>query len=170
MRLSTMKGIAVGSLMGMTLGAGTDDDASRQTDETCTEQKWFPSSSAGRRLLDEITPCGRRIIGKAPTPRLLRGESVMRRPFLRRLIQAIVILILIFYAFQKRGNAGADRVGFRRCICADARCAFARLHPAGTKEGFRPAVGLRRLHTGACSAGCSGASPLFRTSSRARQT
>ena len=26
----------------------------------------------------------------------------MRRPFLRRLIQAIVILILIFYAFQKR--------------------------------------------------------------------
>ena len=62
-----------------------------------------PSGSAGRRLLDEITPCGRRIIGKAPTLRLFkRGESVMRRPFLRRPIQAIVILILIFLCVSKR--------------------------------------------------------------------
>ncbi len=76
MRLSTMKGIAVGSLMGMTLGAGLMMTPQGQTDETCTEQKWFPSSSAGRRLLDEITPCGRRIIGKAPTLRLFkRGRA-----------------------------------------------------------------------------------------------
>ena len=45
------------------------------------EQKWFPSGSAGRRLLDEITPCGRRIIGKAPTLRLFkrrRASCVVR--------------------------------------------------------------------------------------------
>lgn len=74
MRLSTMKGIAVGSLMGMTLGAGLM--MTPQGKRTCTEQKWFPSGSAGRRLLDEITPCGRRIIGKAPTLRLFkRGRA-----------------------------------------------------------------------------------------------
>ena len=33
----------------------------------------------------------------------------MRRPFLRRLIQAIVILILIFYAFQKRETLARSR-------------------------------------------------------------
>ena len=83
----------------------------------------------------------------------------MRRPFLRRADSGDCHSNSDFLCVSKAGNAGADRVGFRRCICADAR-AFARLHPAGTK-GLSPCVGLRRLHIGACSAGCSGAFRLY---------
>lgn len=61
MRLSTMKGIAVGSLMGMTVGAGLMMTPARQANETSSEQKWFPFGSPGCRLLDELnngTPQG----------------------------------------------------------------------------------------------------------------
>ena len=61
----------------------------------------------------------------------------MRRPFLRRLIQAIVILILIFYAFQKR-----ETLAQIAWVFAAASVLTLVLSPACTlleRKGFRPA-------------------------------
>ena len=86
----------------------------------------------------------------------------MRRPFLRRLIQAIVILILIFYAFQKR-----ETLAQIAWVFAAASVLTLVLSPACTlleRKGLRPA---------SASAVCWlfwRFPPLCRTSSRARQT
>ena len=61
----------------------------------------------------------------------------MRRPFLRRLIQAVVILILIFYAFQKR-----ETLAQIAWVFAAASVLTLGLSPACTlleRKGFRPA-------------------------------
>ena len=61
----------------------------------------------------------------------------MRRPFLRRLIQAIVILILFFYAFQKR-----ETLAQIAWVFAAASVLTLVLSPACTlleRKGFRPA-------------------------------
>ena len=61
----------------------------------------------------------------------------MRRPFLRRLIQAVVILILIFYAFQKR-----ETLAQIAWVFAAASVLTLVLSPACTlleRKGFRPA-------------------------------
>lgn len=47
MRLSTMKGMAAGGLLGLTVGAGTDDDTAGQTHEKSPEQKRFAFGKTG---------------------------------------------------------------------------------------------------------------------------
>ncbi len=92
----------------------------------------------------------------------------MRRPFLRRLIQAIVILILIFYAFQKR-----ETLAQIAWVFAAASVLTLVLSPACTlleRKGFA----LRRpppsAYRGLFCWLLWRFPPLFRTSSRARQT
>ena len=88
----------------------------------------------------------------------------MRRPFLRRLIQAIVILILIFYAFQKR-----ETLAQIAWVFAAASVLTLVLSPACTlleRKGFRPASASAVCISGLVLL----APPLFRTYSRARQT
>ena len=72
MRLSTMKGIAVGSLMGMTLGAGL-----MMTPQGKRMKRVL--SKNGSHLARQVADC--RIIGKAPTLRLFkrrRASCVVR--------------------------------------------------------------------------------------------